>query len=73
MPTNLPARALPHSLFGRLARKWRELSDDQTELLSVMSFTLTPLAVFIVLLLLLGPEHMSSVWQCEEVQCIAGP
>ncbi len=71
MPTNLPAQPLP--LFARFALKWRELSDEQNELLVVMSFALSPVAVFIVLLLLFGPEGMSSAGQCEDVQCIAGP
>ncbi len=73
MPTNLPARPLPQPLLQRLAHTWRELTDDQNELLVVMSFALSPFAVLIVLFLFNTPEKMSAAWQCEEVQCIAGP
>jgi hypothetical protein len=67
MPTNLPTRPLP--LLAQLMRKWRELSDDQTELLIVMSFALSPLAVLLFLIFLAGPQRMSYSSTCDELQC----
>ncbi len=71
MPTNLPVQPLP--LLGRLGHKRRELSDDQIQLLVVMSFALSPLLVLFVLFLFNSPEKMSAAWQCVEVPCMAEP
>ncbi len=66
MPTDLPAQPWPTIVQG--TEPLRD-DDDRTQLLVVLCFALSPLAVLLLVFFLTGPERMSLSLECGDTAC----
>jgi hypothetical protein len=68
MPTDLPAQPWPTIAEARQGQRG---DGERTQLLTLLCFALSPLAILLLLFFLIGPEKMAQALVCGEPECVA--